>query len=282
MNNQQAILSFKFQIKHAWMVVGLFFAVTLAVTIPVFIADLIISKLSINSQPLESWITVLSNIVTYAFLFFLINQIFGKSTISKPLFGDKRIDWTVYILLLLATLSIAIILEPLNTLIVKLLPMPDWVEEIFSSAFTPSIATFIMVAIIAPLCEEILLRGVILRGLLNSSSPRKAIIWSAFLFALIHLNPWQGVFAFLIGLFLGWVYWKTRSIWTCIFIHFINNSLSFVGLVIAESKGLGVDATLEDITGEYFVSLFFVAAVLLIVSLGLLHKRYRLKKGIVP
>lgn len=280
MNNQAA--PFNFQVKHAWIVVGLFFAATLAVSIPVAIADIIISELSIDSPQLKGWVTVFSSIVTYIFLFFLINQVFGKSAVSKSLFKDRHIDWTVYLLILLATLSIAIILEPLNTLIEKLLPMPTWVEQFFSAAFTPTITTFILVAILAPLCEEILMRGVILRGLLTSMSPGKAIVWSSFLFALIHLNPWQGVFAFLIGLFLGWMYWKTRSIWPCIFIHFVNNTLSFVGLAIAESKGLGVNSTLEDLVGEYFVSFFVVAGVLFIVSFGLLHKRYKLKRGNIP
>ena len=272
----------RFQLTHAWVIVGLFIATTIAVSFPVAMVSLIAKGLAIDSPQLNAWMTVVSTVLCYAILFFIINQIFGKSTISKPLFEDKQIDWVVYILILLAIVSLAIVLEPLSTLLLKLLPMPTFFEDIFNKAFTPTVSTFIMVVVIAPFGEEILMRGVILRGLLTSMSPTKAIVWSSLLFAIIHLNPWQALPAFIIGLFLGWMYYKTRSIWPSIFIHLVNNLLAFIGITIADSKGLGIDTTLQDLTGGYFSSIFTVAVVLLIFSFGLLHKRYRLKKGNIP
>lgn len=282
MSTYNPINQHSFQLTQAWTIVGLFIATTIAVSIPAAILNFVAKELSIDSPQLNAWITVFTNIICYVFLFFIINQIFGKSTIAKPLFEDRHIDWTVYILILLATLSLAVVLEPLSTLLLKLLPMPAWFEEIFNQSFTPSVTTFVLAVIIAPLCEEVLMRGVILRGLLTSMPPKKAIIWSSFFFALIHFNPWQALPAFIIGLVLGWMYWKTRSIWPCIFIHFVNNLFAFIGITIAGSRGLGADTTLESLTGGYFTSIFVVATVLLIVSFGLLQKRYKLKKGNIP
>ena len=271
-----------FRLTQAWTVVGLYIAVSLAVSIPAALLNIVAKGLLTNNPQLNAWIIVATTAISYVFLFYIINQIFGRSTISKSLFEDKRIDWTVYILILLATLSLAIVLEPLSILLLKLLPMPDWFKASLEKMFTPTASTFVLAVIIAPLCEEVLMRGVILRGLLKSISPQKAIIWTSFFFALIHLNPWQALPAFVIGLFLGWLYWKTRSIWTCIFVHFVNNLFAFVGLAITESNGLGIETTLKDLTGGYFTSLFVVAAVLLIVSMSLLLKRYQLKKGNMP
>jgi len=85
-----------------------------------------------------------------------------------------------------------------------------------------------MVAIVAPICEEILFRGMILRGLLAGYKPAKAIMISALIFGMVHLNGPQFVNAFLIGLFLGYLYYKTNSLILCISVHVCNNAISFL------------------------------------------------------
>ncbi len=86
--------------------------------------------------------------------------------------------------------------------------------------------------ITGPILEEVLFRGVILDGFLNRYKPGKAIFWSALLFGLFHMNPWQFIPAFLIGLLLGYIYLKTRSLFPVIFIHIINNSFSYLTVYI--------------------------------------------------
>ncbi|WP_409994892.1 CPBP family intramembrane glutamic endopeptidase [Chitinophaga pinensis] len=55
--------------------------------------------------------------------------------------------------------------------------------------------------------------------MLKRYPPRKAIVISALFFGLIHLNPWQALPAFCIGLLLGWVFTKQilsfRDYYTC-------------------------------------------------------------------
>ena len=55
-----------------------------------------------------------------------------------------------------------------------------------------------------------------------------AIFWSALIFAVIHLNPFQAVPAFLLGILMGWVYYKTGSLKLTILMHFTNNLLSML------------------------------------------------------
>ena len=84
--------------------------------------------------------------------------------------------------------------------------------------------------ITAPIFEELLFRGIILNGLLNKykNSSKKAIIYSAMVFGLVHLNIPQGINAFIGGIILGFIYYYTKSMKLSIFAHFINNLITFV------------------------------------------------------
>ena len=84
--------------------------------------------------------------------------------------------------------------------------------------------------ITAPIFEELLFRGIILNGLLNKykNSSKKAIIYSAMVFGLVHLNIPQGINACIGGIILGFIYCYTKSMKLSIFAHFINNLITFV------------------------------------------------------
>lgn len=127
---------------------------------------------------------------------------------------------------------------------------------------------FISVIILAPLCEEFLCRGMMLRGMLEHISPTKAILWSAFLFALLHLNPWQAIPAFALGAFFGWVYWKSRSIWLVIFLHFVNN---FSAMIIARLfPDLPIDVALSDMLSTGWYAFTYAVAIILFTCITLL------------
>ncbi len=86
----------------------------------------------------------------------------------------------------------------------------------------------VLAVVVAPLTEETLFRGIILRGLLARWKPWAAILMSAALFALMHFNPAQGPIAFGLGLVLGWVYVRTRSLGLCMLGHALNNASTFL------------------------------------------------------
>ena len=89
---------------------------------------------------------------------------------------------------------------------------------------------YLVIGLLAPLSEEIVLRGAILKELLKSEklSTWTAIAISALLFALVHMNPAQMPHAFLIGLLLGWMYYRTGSILPGVAYHWANNSVAYV------------------------------------------------------
>ena len=85
----------------------------------------------------------------------------------------------------------------------------------------------IVVCFLGPLVEETFFRGIIERHLLETRrNPWFAILFSAILFSVSHFNLTQGTFTLIAGILLGWVYYRTRNLWPCIFIHAFNNTMS--------------------------------------------------------
>ncbi len=106
--------------------------------------------------------------------------------------------------------------------------MPEAIKDAIAELIHQTgIYSFLMVVILAPIFEEYIFRGVILRGLLKTISPIKAVLLSSFLFGIVHLNPWQFVTAFLIGIFSGWLYYKFKDLKLCILVHFCVNAIGF-------------------------------------------------------
>lgn len=93
-------------------------------------------------------------------------------------------------------------------------------QLIFMTSYT-GIFTILMIA----LYEEFLCRGLILCSLLQRMEPRGAIIVNAVIFVVLHfsLNPTTIISVFLGGLYLGWYFVHTRSIYGCVLLHMAFN-----------------------------------------------------------
>lgn len=90
---------------------------------------------------------------------------------------------------------------------------------------------YVAVGILAPLTEEVVFRGAILRTLLGMMSKRNhwvAIMISAAIFGAVHGNAAQFVNALLMGLLLGWMYYRTRSLVPGILLHWVNNTMAYI------------------------------------------------------
>ncbi len=106
--------------------------------------------------------------------------------------------------------------------------LPNIAEAEFDLILKDRMGYFV-VGLLAPLVEELVFRGAILRSLLRwKSNPWIGITISAALFALIHMNPAQMPHAFVIGLLLGWMYYRTDSIVPGVIFHWVNNSVAYV------------------------------------------------------
>ncbi len=96
-----------------------------------------------------------------------------------------------------------------------------------TQASTPVLAILFATAAIP---EEILFRGLILKGLLGHYRPITAVWISAVLFTVAHGNPLQFPVAIMIGACAGWYYQATGSLWPGLVAHGLHNLL--IGLTL--------------------------------------------------
>jgi membrane protease YdiL (CAAX protease family) len=87
--------------------------------------------------------------------------------------------------------------------------------------------SFFIVGVAAGICEEVLFRGVIQRGL-ERYGIKKAIIITALLFGLMHLDFQRLFGTFLLGALIGFIVYRTNSLYGGIFAHFANNSIALL------------------------------------------------------
>lgn len=81
------------------------------------------------------------------------------------------------------------------------------------------ILSILLLLILAPIVEELFFRKVIFNNLRKHLSIKLAIILQAAFFSFVHLNFFQLIPTFFVGVFLGYIYYKYESIWICIYIH---------------------------------------------------------------
>ncbi len=203
---------------------------------------------------LQGLLTLLSYVVPMG----LLSMFALRNTPLKwqEVFGSwPGMDSLSYLLLPALVLVNIFIVDPL----ISFVPMPEWmeqmVEEILQGLIKPNIGSFLTVVVAAAFLEEYLFRGIVLRGFLKNYSPTQAIIWSAVFFGLFHFNPWQFVAAFILGLYMGWLYYRTQSLWPCIAIHALNNLIGYVGFVFFNED----DVVIYDFTQNIplaFLSIF--------------------------
>lgn len=105
-----------------------------------------------------------------------------------------------------------------------LFPLSRAEQAMFDRMMSNDLATIVSVCVLAPILEEMLFRGIILRSFLLQYTRKRAFIYSSLVFGAAHLNIYQFTAAFLVGLVLAWVYERTRSLWPCILLHAAGNS----------------------------------------------------------
>ncbi|MBF1183751.1 MAG: CPBP family intramembrane metalloprotease [[Eubacterium] sulci] len=92
---------------------------------------------------------------------------------------------------------------------------------------SPYIWTLLAIAIVGPIVEEIMFRGLIYRSLEKAiETPWIPIVISGVMFGVWHGSFIQGVYTAILGIILAYYYKKTRSLFLVIMVHIINNFLS--------------------------------------------------------
>jgi len=196
-----------------------------------FIAAVIVLSLLDPTSPdldLPRWAIVLSEALILLPLVFILQRR------RLPLAATFRLRSVSPITLrdtVLIGLGVTVLIDELDRLAALIFPLPDHIARgmEFLTFTTPSEALLVVVGVvvIAPFVEEIVFRG-FFQGQLESGyrDATRAVLFSSLLFMVLHFNPWWALQIYLLGMVLGFLAWRTGSIWPSFVVHAVNNSLA--------------------------------------------------------
>lgn len=122
--------------------------------------------------------------------------------------------------------------------------------------------------ILAPIGEELIYRGIVLRCSAKISQ-RFAIFFSAFIFGIMHGNPYQFVLGFLLGIPLAMITLKTGSIVPAIICHMTNNIMASISEVVGY-----FNESASNVIPYIMLPVFFITGLILLIS-AVLNGRIR-------
>jgi membrane protease YdiL (CAAX protease family) len=228
------------------------------------------------SDVLLGVLNILRNIISFG----IVLLIGFKKT--KRQFNDvfkfNKISLFLWIAITVFIIGYVIIISELDNILTYVLPVPEMLRGV-SDTLTGKevfIISLVITGILPSFTEELFFRGLILDGLKNNYSTLKSVLISTLIFGVIHLNPWQLLSAFILGLFSAWICINTNSIILCIFMHLFNNILYTITIEyknIIPIKGFNA----SGITPIEFQPLWFdiVGLVILIIGIILLRKGFK-------
>ncbi len=189
------------------------------------------------------------------------NEFFDKGyALDSNNFGARG-GFAMAVIVSIATLAAAFVCEPVS---VMLPDMPETLKKSLELLMDgPLWAALLSVSVFAPLFEEWLCRGLVLRGLMKRMNPTGAILVSAAFFAILHMNPWQAIPAFLLGILFGYVYYRTGSLKLTMLMHCVNNTFS---LLLSKIPGLEDIESFMDILSPWAYAGIYVACILMLAS----------------
>lgn len=221
------------------------------------------------------------------FVIFMFMRRIKSSEAALPLAGPRKGSHSA--ILILAGLGVCYIGNIITSYITMFFSMfglgfssTEAMSEM-SSLFVPEtgfefIVLLVYNAVIPAFVEEFAFRGIIMQSL-RKYGDWFAIFVSAFLFGIIHGNMTQMPFAIIAGIALGYVSVVSGSMWTAVILHFINNVLAFVQMVVFPQLSEGALLVFSTVM-TYGV---LAAGVVAIIAYALMNRNFmRLRKGVYP
>jgi uncharacterized protein len=221
MKSQSGQYCFPNLVEAFLMVVVLFFVE--------YLTDAVISQIgrSAGLQPMA--IYSIGRVLAYGIVFTVLLH-HNKLTYAE-LFHQNPRSWHATLGLfalpiLLLTPGLLMGMSLLLSVVFRFLPDSnwDWTHGTMDDLFAGGLGVIVLICLIAPMVEEMLFRGIILRSFLRQYPPGTAIVHSAAIFGLAHLNAYQFIAAFGIGFIFGKLYERTRSLLPGILLHACYNT----------------------------------------------------------
>ncbi|MBO5145219.1 MAG: CPBP family intramembrane metalloprotease [Lachnospiraceae bacterium] len=185
-----------------------------------------------------TWLTVVATVISAVFSVFFYWLIWGrkKTQEDKQYLKEKVLKAKPVIMISVSAFGLYFV-ALLIAIIISVIS-PETMEsynQLMESALGGSQALAMLAAVIlAPINEECIMRGLILKNLQKYFSVPAVIIIQAVMFGIFHMNWVQGIYVLPIGAALGYVAVKSRSVLPSIYMHLFYNLMSFVLGVLPE------------------------------------------------
>ena len=188
---------------------------------------------------------------TFTFISFIVGQSFMlipliSFLISKkePLIKRLRINPVSSETIKLTTvfsIGLIILSDEFDRLIQVFIPSPNYIVDLNNLLQPESVFGYILliiaIAIIAPIGEELLFRGFLQQFLEQHwKDITRAILITSLFFSIIHMNPYWFIQIYILGIMLGFLSWKTNSIFPPLILHALNNGTALLFSFIDPEK----------------------------------------------
>lgn len=191
----------------------------------------VLSKLNVNTIMILS--TAIISIIAMGITAVFINMYSDYKKEESKLTGKKIFEYTFIGITLIGILQVVL------SYIYSKLGMDYNVLESFEvlpgAGILDKVIYFVGIAIVPAIFEELLFR----KAILNYSKrfgKLFAVLFSALIFGLIHMNLSQGIFAFILGIIFAIIAIKTNSIKITMLLHFLNNGYAALKVIFDGSK----------------------------------------------
>lgn len=153
---------------------------------------------------------------------------------AKKLFRLNIPPGEVLLLSIPLGLSIGVLTDEIDRIVQIFLPTPDIFLKYLDSlkAQTPFdwILLIFGVVILASISEEILFRGFLQVSLEKKGDITRAVILSSVTWTIIHINPYWAIQIFITGVIIGFLAWRTNSVFPSMIVHATNNFVSLLAI----------------------------------------------------
>lgn len=246
---------------------GFIFGITLIVT---FVALFLKTESALEGN--ASFLFIVGGLI---FLIVPIIYVKIRNYNSQVLFRLNMPSTEILLLSIPVGVSMGILTDELDRIIQIFLPTPEiflkYLESLRAETFADWIILIFGVVIIAAISEEILFRGFLQVSLEKKGDITRAVILSSVSWTIIHVNPYWAIQIFITGVIIGFIAWRTNSVYPAIIIHGANNFLSL----------LSINLDMEDSMDWYLLGdhvspvVIVIAAAVLVLSLRRISSYYQ-------
>jgi len=193
---------------------------------------------------------------------------------AKTLLLERTPRWSH----LLAMVALALALHPVVVAganqITKIYPVPEATEQIAESIGSALdgaphwLLALALMSLLPAVCEELAFRGFILSGFRHVGHKWWAIALSAVAFGLVHTFLHQKISATMMGMVIGYIAVQTESIWPCILLHTVHNSLQLSAHKLAQAVEANPESPLAFLLGGEAPLLYRTSTVLICAAVA--------------